>query len=657
MTKRKIKPDVSCACSSSSCSSTESHGHDHDHSDGSITLNNTWHLILSALILGLAMLLTKTSLGDEVPYFIPPILFGISYILVAFSVLKQAVESIWVSKDFFNEFTLMSVATLGALAIGEYPEAVAVMLLYSIGELLQGLAVSKATSNISDLLDVRTVEARQVTESGIELVDVDEVEVGTKIQIRVGDRIPLDGVLLSNQARLNTAALTGESTPQTKYKGETVLSGMVNVEGVIEIETTKLYDDSALSKILEMVQDASDRKAKTELLMRKFARWYTPAVFFLALLVAFAPALFVADYVFTDWLYRALVFLVISCPCALVISIPLSYFGGIGAASKNGILFKGANYLDVLAKVNTVVMDKTGTLTKGVFKVQSVHTEDSKESFLDILSAVETYSSHPIAKAIQEFNKPKQDLIDKVKDVEEIAGHGLKCTIDNEEILVGNSKLLKSHGVSYDKKIDEIAGTTILLSKNGVYQGVVLIADEIKEDATDVVSKLHKEGVHSVVLLSGDNDGITQEVGRKVGVDKAVGDLLPDGKLSYLEQLKEDINQIVCFVGDGINDAPSLALSDVGVAMGGLGSDAAIEVADVVIQNDEPSKVAMAIKIAKATRKVVFQNIALAFGIKAFVLLLGALGLATMWQAVIADVGVTIFAVFNAMRVLYIKNF
>ena len=656
MSNKTIKPNVSCSCSTNSCSTKQESSHDHSH-NSSITLKSTWNLIASALLLGLALIISKTSMGEDLPFYLAPVLYGISYILVAFSVLKEAVKSILVSRDFFNEFTLMSIATLGALAIGEYPEAVAVMLLYSIGELLQSLAVARATNNISNLLDIRTVEARLITNDGINSLPVEEVEVGSHLQLRVGDKVPLDGILLSDRARFNTAALTGESTPQTKYKGDSVLSGMVNVDGVIEIESTKVYKDSALSKILEMVQDASERKAKTELLMRKFARIYTPIVFFLALLLTVLPYFIVADYQFKSWLYRSLVFLVISCPCALVISIPLSYFAGIGAASRNGILFKGANYLDVLAKVKTVIMDKTGTLTKGVFEIQSIDVIGDKDEFLDVLSAVESFSSHPIATAILNYNKPKQELIDKISAVEEIAGQGVKCLFGDKEVLVGNSKLLESHNVTYQLETSLPQGTTILVSIGGVYQGLVLIADEIKEDAVEAIERLHKQGVDSIVLLSGDNDAITQDIGRRVGVDYAEGNLLPDGKLSYIESLMAKHDRKICFVGDGINDAPALAMSDVGVAMGALGSDAAIEVADVVIQTDEPSKVALAKKIAKATRKIVFQNIALAFGIKAFVLLLGALGLATMWEAVIADVGVTILAVFNAIRVLYIKSY
>lgn len=636
--------------------SCDSCSHDHNHSIDSINRKDLIPIIVSTTFFLVGLLLQYTSLGNNVSPSIYPILYGVAYIPVAYSVIKQALNELIFNKDFFNEFSLMSIATLGAFAIGEYPEAVAVMLLYSIGELFQSLAVGKATKNIESLLDVQVEEARVVTQNSVLTKPSEEVKIGDTIQVRVGDRVPVDGTLLSKRASFNTVALTGESVPQTVRRGESILAGMINLDSVIELESTKIYQDSALSKILDLVQEASERKAKTELLIRKFARWYTPIVFGLALLLTFAPALFVSDYLFTDWLYRALVFLVISCPCAIVISIPLSYFGGIGAASRQGILFKGANFLDLMAKVNTVVLDKTGTVTEGVFEVQKVYsTKENEALLLDLIASVESFSAHPIAKAITSFHTPNPSMLEDIVNVEEIAGYGIKCELNSEVVLVGNHKLLDEYNIVYDKEVLEFIGTQVLVSKGKTFLGALLIADKIKEDAAESISTLHNEGVSTLVMLSGDNKEITAEVGSKIGVDQAIGGLLPEDKVTYVEQLMQNKENVVCFVGDGINDAPALALSHVGVAMGAMGADAAIEVADVVIQTDQPSKIGKAISIAKATRSIVFQNIALAFGIKLFVLSLGALGVATMWEAVIADVGVTILVVLNAIRILYKK--
>lgn len=631
----------------------------HDHAQHDSLSSIPWKTMLPMLVSAVLLIggLILRSVGFELHTLFYPILFGVSYLLVGVPVIKEAVQAVVRENDFFNEFSLMSIATIGAFAIGEYPEAVAVMLLYNIGELFQSIAVGRATKNIESLLDVRVEETRLIDDKGaITTVTSEEVQVGDRLQIRVGDKLPVDGVLLSEKASFNTVALTGESVPQTTYLREPVLAGMINLDGVIEMEATKVYSDSALSKILTMVQDATERKAKTELLIRKFARCYTPIVFGLAVLVTFLPALFVADYQFQDWLYRALVFLVISCPCALVISIPLGYFGGIGAASRQGILFKGANYLDLMTSVNTVVVDKTGTMTEGVFEVQDILVVGDKEELLCLTAAVETFSSHPIAKAILKYHKPSDALVAQLTDIEEVAGQGLICKLNAEQVLVGNYKLLDSFGIVYDKAVLDIVGTTILTSRNGKYLGAIYIADRIKSDAKEAVHLLQKDG-SEVIMLSGDNDKITQKVGQTLGVNKAIGGLLPEDKLSYIEKLKEDKSRVICFVGDGINDAPSLALSDVAVAMGAMGSDAAIEVADVVIQTDQPSKIHQSIKIAKATRKIVFQNIALAFGVKLLVMILGVLDIATMWEAVIADVGVTILAVLNAVRILYMKKF
>lgn len=639
--------------SGSGCSSCCSH----NHSSSGIDWKSLIPIISSAILLIVGLVLSHTTLGETLPSNLFPILFALAYLPVAYPVLKEAVVTAYCSKDFFNEFSLMGIATLGAFAIGEYPEAVSVMLLYSIGELFQSLAVGKATKNIESLLDVRVEEARVISGEGIKIVPSEEVAIGDKIQVRVGDKIPVDGVLISEKASFDTVALTGESIPQTIRKDESVLAGMINLDGVIEILATKEYKDSALSKILEMVQDATERKAKTELLIRDFARVYTPIVFGLAVAVAFLPFFFVDNYIFTEWLYKALIFLVISCPCALVISIPLGYFGGIGAASRKGILFKGANYLDMMAKINTVVMDKTGTMTEGVFQVQNVYAIEDNNELKEITSAVESFSSHPIANAILSYHRPNVDVIEKLTDIEELAGHGIKCKMDDELILVGNYKLLDKHGIKYDDSVKNIVGTTILVSKGDKYLGAFHIADKIKEDASETILALHREGIKEIIMLSGDNDAITKEVGKIIGVDKAIGGLLPHEKVAYIEKIKENTDNRVCFVGDGINDAPALALSDVGISMGAMGADAAIEVSDVVIQTDQPLKISKAIKIAKATRQIVFQNIALAFGVKLFVMLLGVIGIATMWEAVIADVGVTIVAVLNAIRILYMKSF
>lgn len=639
------------ASSLSGCGCNTSQGHSH------ATLGFK-SIVVSSILLVLGLILQNTTYGENIHIGVYIAIFGVAYLFVGFPVLREAWEAMINEKDVFNEFSLMSIATLGAFAIGEFPEAVAVMLFYSVGEYFQSKAVGKATKNIEALLDVRVDEAYVLTNSGVQTIASENVGVGSKIQVRVGDKIPLDGLLLSNKASFNTIALTGESIPQTKQKGDVVLAGMINLEQVIEVETTKLYSDTALSKILSLVQDATERKSKTELLIRQIAKIYTPIVFGLAILLVVLPWLFMSDYVFTTWMYRALTFLVISCPCALVVSIPLGYFGGIGAASKSGILFKGANYLDIMTKVNTIVMDKTGTMTEGVFEVQNFMIEDGvdKEVFLSLLSAVESYSSHPIAKAILKFKSPNQDVISKLSAVKELAGYGISCDFEGQQLLVGNIKLLDKYNIVYSPSIKNVVGTIIVLSIGGQYQGAVLIADKLKVDAIQTVKDFHKNGINKVVMLSGDNDAITKNIGGVLGVDLAVGGLLPDGKVKYIEELKQDSRNVICFVGDGINDAPALALSDVGIAMGAMGADAAIEIADVVIQTDQPSKINRAIYIAKKTRAIVIQNIVMAFFVKLGVLILGAIGIATMWEAVIADVGVTIIAVLNAVRILSEKE-
>ncbi len=575
-----------------------------------------------------------------------------AYLPVALPAFKHA-GSAMAKKDFFNEFTLMIVATLGAFFIGEYPEGVAVMLFYTVGELFQESAVLKARKNIKTLLDVRPDKATVLRNEITSTVPPEAVSIGETIQAKAGEKIPLDGVLLSPKGSFNTSALTGESVPRTLREGETVLAGMVNLNHVVEIKVEKKYADSSLARVLEMVQEATSRKAKTELFIRSFARVYTPIVFALALAITVIPSFVVPDYVFADWLYRALVFLVISCPCALVVSIPLSYFGGIGAASRNGILFKGANYLDMIAKANTVVIDKTGTLTEGVFEVQEIQSVyPEKEKIAGYVAALESKSNHPIAKAILEHFPNLVPSNYTVEDVKEIAGHGMKGLVNGHAVLAGNSKLMKMHDVEYDREVDKIKETVALVAIDNRYAGYLVIADKVKTDSKSAIRRLKKLGVHTTVMLSGDKLSIVQEVAGKLGIDQAFGDLLPGDKVKHIEELKKNPSNVMAFAGDGINDAPALALSDVGIAMGGMGSDAAIEVADVVIQTDQPSKIATAIQVARSTRGIVIQNIVFALGVKFLIMLLGAFGVATMWEAVFADVGVSLIAILNAVRIL-----
>ena len=548
----------------------------------------------------------------------------------------------------------MSIATIGAFAIGEFPEGVAVMLFYSIGEVFQTLAVKRAKANIKTLLDQRPDEATILENNQPKKVKAKNVNIGDIIQLKSGEKLGLDGELLSDAASFNTAALTGESKPDTKIKGESVLAGMINLNTVSQVKVTTAYTDSKLSKILEMVQNATAQKAPTELFIRKFAKIYTPIVVLLAVLIMSLPYFFVDNYDFSQWLYRALVFLVISCPCALVISIPLGYFGGIGAASKNGILFKGSNFLDIIANIQNVVMDKTGTMTEGVFKVQDVVLEASynKDEILQMVNAIESQSTHPVATAIHNY-VGKVDSNIKLENVEEISGHGLKAVINDKELLVGNFKLMDKFSIAHDVDFGTIVYTIIAIAYDKKFVGYLTIADSIKDDAQLAVDKLKALGVKTT-MLSGDKSNVVQFVAKSLGIIHAFGDLLPEDKVNRVKEIKAK-GESVAFVGDGVNDAPVVALSDVGLAMGGLGSDATIETADVVIQDDMPSKIPMAINIGKQTKKIVWQNISLAFGVKAIVLILGAGGLATMWEAVFADVGVALLAILNAVRIQKMK--
>jgi Cd2+/Zn2+-exporting ATPase len=634
--------------------SEEQHSHDdgHDHGNGSAFKTYIPALIsFVMLIVGIAV-----DYFDAIPQFegwIRVVWYTLAYIPVGFPVIKEGWKSL-IKGDVFTEFFLMSIATIGAFIIGEYPEGVAVMLFYAVGELFQNAAVNRAKGNIKALLDVRPKEANVFRDGDYVSVSPEAVNIGEKIQIRVGEKIPLDGILLSEKASLNTAALTGESKPDSIQKEAKVYAGSINLESVIEVEVTNKFEDSSIARILDLVQNATARKSKTELFIRQFARIYTPIVVFLAIGVTFIPYFFVDDYSFRDWLYRALIFLVISCPCALVISIPLGYFGGLGAASKNGILFKGASFLDAMTKINTLVMDKTGTVTKGVFKIKEVKAIGWNETeFMQYLMAMEEQSTHPIAKAILEYKAEGEDF--KAQDVSEIAGKGLKGVVNGKTVLVGNKALMTANNINVPSETESIVESIVLVAIDNQFAGYVVIADELKEDAKETITALHKVGIKNIMMLSGDKDSITQQVAKELNIENAKGGLLPEDKLNEVEILKKNPENKIAFIGDGINDAPVLAASNVGIAMGGLGSDVAIETADVIIQTDQPSKVVRAIKISRSTRKIVWQNIILAFGVKVIVLILGAGGLATMWEAVFADVGVALLAILNAVRLQKMK--
>lgn len=634
--------------------SNDGHNHSHNHSHDT---KSSWKVYVPAIV-SFVLLISGIALDYfDIVFFqgwVRVIWYAIAYFPVGFPVLKEAFEALK-KGEIFTEFFLMSIATIGAFAIGEYPEGVAVMLFYAVGELFQSAAVRRAKDNIKALLDVRPKIASVLRGNTFTEVNPNEVEINETIQVKVGEKVPLDGTLLSAKASLNTAALTGESKPQNISTGETVLAGSINMDGVIEVKTTKLFKDSSVSRILELVQNATSKKAKTELLIRRLAKVYTPIVVYLAIAVCFLPYFFVDDYVFRDWLYRALIFLVISCPCALVISIPLGYFGGLGAASKNGILFKGATYMDKLKEVNTMVMDKTGTVTKGVFKIKDIEVfgNYSKEDFMTFLLSIESKSTHPIAKAIMEY--PVTGSIPEATEIKEIAGKGLQGIVNGSKVIAGNKKLMTQFNIPTPQEIDSIVESIVLVGIDDQFAGYVTIADEMKEDAKETIAAFKSEGIDLIMMLSGDKDSITQQVANDLGISKAKGGLLPEDKLNEVELLKQDPSKTIAFMGDGINDAPVLAASDVGIAMGAMGSDVAIETADVIIQTDQPSKVVTGIQIAKSTQSIIWQNIFLAFGIKIIVLILGAGGLATMWEAVFADVGVALLAILNAVRLQRMK--
>ena len=616
-----------------------------------------WKVGLSFILLISGIIMNALELPFFREGYFSLIWYVVAYLPVGLPVMKEAWESMK-DKDYFSEFTLMFVATLGAFYIGEYPEGVAVMLFYSVGELFQEKAVDKAKRNIGALLDVRPEEAAVVRDGRVIIENPQNVKVGETIEIKTGGRVPLDGMMLNEVAAFNTAALTGESVPRSIRMGEEVLAGMIVTDKVIRIKVIRPFDKSALARILELVQNASERKAPAELFIRKFARVYTPIVIGLAVLIVLLPFIYYLItpqflFTFNDWLYRALVFLVISCPCALVVSIPLGYFGGIGAASRLGILFKGGNYLDAVTKINTVVFDKTGTLTKGTFEVQSCNCESgvSEEELIRMIASVESSSTHPIAKAVVNYAGRRDIELSSVTDSKEYAGLGLEAAVNGIQVLAGNGRLLSKFQIEYPPELLSITDTIVVCAIGNKYAGYLLLSDSLKEDAKIAIQNLKALGIQNIQILSGDKQSIVSNFAEKLGISEAYGDLLPDGKVKHLEELRQHTENQVAFVGDGMNDAPVLALSNVGIAMGGLGSDAAIETADVVIQTDQPSKVAEAIKVGKLTRRIVWQNISLAFGVKLLVLILGAGGLATLWEAVFADVGVALIAIMNAVRI------
>lgn len=608
-----------------------------------------WRIIIGAAVLATAVLL---SLNNE---WLQIALFIISYIIVGGDVVKRAVKNIFKGQVFDENF-LMSIATIGAFFIGEYPEGVAVMLFYQVGELFQSYAVGKSRKSIASLMDIRPDYANVKKGDELVKVDPDEVQIGDIIVIKAGEKIPLDGKVIEGSSMIDTSALTGESVPREVEVGSDILSGCININGVITAEVTKEFGESTVSKILDLVENASSKKSNSEQFITKFARYYTPVVVIIAVFLAIIPPLVIDGATFSDWIYRALAFLVVSCPCALVISIPLSFFGGIGGASKKGVLVKGSNYLEALAETEIVVFDKTGTLTKGVFNVQEIHPEGvSKEELLELTAHAESYSNHPISFSLKRAYSKEIDN-GRISDVEEISGHGVIATVDGKKVMVGNIKLMKMMDIPYFK--GELIGTIVHVAVNNKYIGYIVIADEVKEDSAQAIKELKAANIKQTVMLTGDNKSIGSKVAKELGLDKVYAELLPADKVEKLEELfsQKSKKGKLAFVGDGINDAPVLARADIGIAMGGLGSDAAIEAADVVIMTDEPSKIATTMKISKKTLKIAHQNIVFAIGIKIIVLILSAFGITTMWAAIFADVGVTIIAVLNAFRALNVKN-
>ena len=604
--------------------------------------------LIARIIIGAILLVAGLIINTDI-WWVEPAIFFASYLIVGGDILLKAARNI-LRGQVFDENFLMSIATIGAFAIGEYPEGVAVMLFYQVGDLFQGYAVDRSRKSIASLMDIRPDFANIKRGGEIIKADPDEVQIGEIIIVQPGEKIPLDGIVMEGCSMLDASALTGESVPREVSAGSEVLSGCININGLLTIEVIKEFGESTVSKILDLVENAAVKKAKTENYITKFAKYYTPIVVVLAVLISVIPPLFINDATFADWVYRGLTFLVISCPCALVISIPLGFFGGIGGASRKGILVKGSNYLEALTQVETIVFDKTGTLTKGVFNVQEIHPESMKEhELLEIAAYAENYSGHPISLSLKKAYG-KEISVERITDVEEIPGHGVRAVVDEKLVLTGNAKLMKKMNIPYTEK--EIIGTVVHVAVENVYSGYIVIADEVKEDSHKAIKALKEMDIKKIVLLTGDSKNAGEKAASELGLDMVYTELLPGDKVEKVEELLKSAKGKLAFVGDGINDAPVLARSDVGIAMGGIGSDAAIEAADIVIMTDEPSKIATGIKIAKKTLRIVKQNIIFSLGVKFIVLILAAAGLASMWAGVMADVGVTLLAVLNATRAL-----
>lgn len=643
-TVTRVEPEVSVTLKPKD----QKNEHSHDHES-----NNTQQLITRLAISGA---LTAIATLTPLPFLLDVSLFVIAYAIIGGDIVYRAFRNI-LRGQVFDENFLMTIATLGAFAVRQFPEGVAVMLFYQIGELFQGIAVNRSRKSISALMDIRPDYANLKVGNDIKKVAPEDISIGDVIMVKPGEKVPLDGKVIDGQSMVDTSALTGESVPREIEVGSDILGGFINKNGLLTVEVTKVYGESTVAKILDLVQNASSKKAPTENFITKFARYYTPVVVIAAAALAFIPPLVIQGATFSEWIYRALVFLVISCPCALVVSIPLGFFGGIGGASKSGVLVKGSNYLEALNDVKYVVFDKTGTLTKGVFDVTNIQPENGlmAAKLLEYAAFAEAHSNHPIALSIRKaYGKEINES--RIQGYNEVSGYGIQVTVDGKEILAGNAKLMNKERIAFEQKA--IVGTLVHVAIDKKYGGYIVISDEVKEDAARAIQKLKALGIRKTVMLTGDAKSVGEAVGRKLGLDEIHAELLPDQKVDEIEKIDQQktAKEKLVFVGDGINDTPVLARADVGIAMGGLGSDAAIEAADVVIMTDEPSKIATAINIAKRTRRIVWQNIIFAMGVKGIFLILGAVGIATMWEAVFSDVGVTLLAVLNAMRVLRIKN-
>lgn len=636
---KRLEPDVKVV------EEGHDHQHSHDHDHGDIGRKDIIKIIISGILFVIPWLLKL----DDIPRLI---IYLAAYIIIGTEIIIRAIKNLFAGQPFDENF-LMTVATLGAFAIGEYPEGVAVMLFYQVGEFFQGLAVNHSRKSISSLVDIRPDYANLEKDEEITIVNPKDVHIGDYIIVKPGEKVPLDGVVVQGKSSVDTSNITGESVPRTINKGDMVLSGFVNREGLLKVEVKKEFQDSTVSKILDLVENASSKKAPTENFITKFARYYTPVVVFTALAIGLIPPLFLG-YDISDWAYRAFVFLVISCPCALVISIPLGFFGGIGGASKAGVLIKGGNYLEGLNEVDTIVFDKTGTITKGTFKVTGVDSygETTTEEIVELAALGESYSNHPIGKSIVEAYGKEIDKT-RVSNYKEIAGKGIEAEIDGNKVLIGNKKLFEDNNIGVEEK--ESLGTIVYVGKNDTQIGTIVVSDELKENVIKDIKNIKSEGIKETIMLSGDKEETAIKVGELVGIDKVYGNLLPQDKVKIFETILEETKGKVAFVGDGVNDAPVLARADIGIAMGALGSDAAIEASDIVIMTDEIGKIAIGMKIAKNTKRIVTQNIVFALGVKLIVLVLGAFGVATMWEAVFADVGVSIIAILNSIRALKIK--